>query len=141
MAIKTILTGSIIVASLYLQAQENNSLTLKVSGYNNNSGKIYIAIYNSKESYLNNNKAYHLEIFNPSRGITNCTVKNIPNGEYAVAIFYDENGNGKMDFNIFGAPAELYGFSNNARGFFSSPKYEKTKIVHSGSDSFNILLK
>ena len=41
----------------------------------------------------------------------------------------DENKNGKLDKNLFGAPTEAYGFSNNARETFSSPSFEAAKVV------------
>ncbi|GAB2595405.1 DUF2141 domain-containing protein [Spirosoma areae] len=45
-------------------------------------------------------------------------------GEYAIAVFHDENGNGKMDKGIFGIPKEPYGLSNNFRPTFSAPKFK-----------------
>lgn len=47
----------------------------------------------------------------------------LPNGDYAVTAYLDENGNGKMDYNVFGIPTELYGFSRNARGLAGPPKF------------------
>ena len=44
-------------------------------------------------------------------------------GEYAIAVFHDENGNGKMDKHLFGIPKEPYGFSNNFRPRFSAPSF------------------
>jgi uncharacterized protein (DUF2141 family) len=40
----------------------------------------------------------------------------VPHGEYAIAVFVDVNGNGKMDKNFLGIPKEQYGFSNNVMG-------------------------
>ncbi len=42
-------------------------------------------------------------------------------GKYAVKLFHDENGNGKMDTNFLSIPTEGYGFSNNALGILSMP--------------------
>ncbi|NUO00517.1 MAG: DUF2141 domain-containing protein, partial [Saprospiraceae bacterium] len=53
------------------------------------------------------------------------TVKGLAKGKYAVQLYHDENGNGKMDFNLLGIPKEGYGFSNDARGFMSEPAFEK----------------
>lgn len=44
-------------------------------------------------------------------------------GNYAIAVFHDENGNGKMDKRLFGIPKEPYGLSNNFRPRFSGPKF------------------
>jgi uncharacterized protein (DUF2141 family) len=34
-------------------------------------------------------------------------------GIYAIAVFFDKNGNGILDKNFLGIPKEEYGFSNN----------------------------
>ena len=49
-------------------------------------------------------------------------------GIYAVAVFHDENLNDIFDQGIFGIPLENYGFSNDARGFFSAPDFEDAKF-------------
>lgn len=36
-------------------------------------------------------------------------------GTYAVGVFHDENGNGKLDTNLLGIPKESCGFSNNPK--------------------------
>ena len=51
--------------------------------------------------------------------------KELQNGEaYAISIFIDLNGNGKMDTNFFGKPKEPYCFSNNYKPVFSAPDFE-----------------
>jgi len=57
----------------------------------------------------------------------------VPYGNYAVAVFRDENNNDKIDYNIFGAPTEQYGFSNDASGFFSAPSFEQASFKLSSS--------
>jgi uncharacterized protein (DUF2141 family) len=40
-------------------------------------------------------------------------VRNVQPGRYAIAVFHDLNGNGKLDRNFIGLPQEPYGFSND----------------------------
>ena len=47
----------------------------------------------------------------------------VPYGRYAVTVMHDENGNSKLDANIFGIPREGYGISNKAKGFMGPPKF------------------
>jgi uncharacterized protein (DUF2141 family) len=54
---------------------------------------------------------------------------NLEPGDYAVMLFHDENGNGKMDSNIVGIPTEGYGFSNEAKGSFGPPKFSAMKVT------------
>ena len=46
-------------------------------------------------------------------------------GDYAVALYQDVNSNGQIDKRLFGMPKEPYGFSNNVRPKFSTPKFER----------------
>lgn len=52
------------------------------------------------------------------------TLKDIPTGIYAIAVFQDKDTDGKLNSNLFGAPTEPYGFSNNKYGRFGPPDYE-----------------
>ena len=42
------------------------------------------------------------------------TIKGLPPGTYAIAVYHDENGNGDFDLTWAGLPAEGLGFSNGA---------------------------
>ncbi len=46
-------------------------------------------------------------------------------GKYAVSVYVDENGNGRLDKNMFGAPKEPFGVSNNVVPKLSAPKLEE----------------
>ncbi len=46
-------------------------------------------------------------------GTVEMRVRNVQPGTYAIAVFHDRNGNGRLDRNLLGLPAEPYGFSNN----------------------------
>jgi uncharacterized protein (DUF2141 family) len=56
------------------------------------------------------------------------TIDSLPPGSYAIAVFHDENENGKLDRNAFGYPTEVYGFSNNARGKLGPPAYDDVRF-------------
>ncbi|MBD2702215.1 DUF2141 domain-containing protein [Spirosoma sp. BT702] len=63
-------------------------------------------------------------------------------GTYAIAIFHDENSNGKMDKKMFGIPKEPYGFSNNFRPKMSAPKFSDCQFtVGNGGKTIQIALK
>jgi uncharacterized protein (DUF2141 family) len=55
-------------------------------------------------------------------------VRNVKPGRYAIAVFHDTNGNGKLDRSFIGLPQEPYGFSNDVgrRGF---PSFEGALIT------------
>jgi len=48
-------------------------------------------------------------------------------GEYAIALFHDENANGKLD-TLLGIPREGFGFSRNPVVRFGAPRYDQVSI-------------
>lgn len=54
------------------------------------------------------------------------TFKDIPYGKYAVAIFLDENKNGKVDRNLIGMPKEPVGAANMTK--LGKPRFSKSQI-------------
>jgi uncharacterized protein (DUF2141 family) len=110
----------------FAQENENQNLTVNVSNLNSNDGKVFIAIYDSEDSFLNKGfKSYVTKIENNSCSVT---FENIPSGNYAISLYHDENDNNKMDSNFMGIPKEDYGCSNNAKGFMGPPKWEDAKF-------------
>jgi uncharacterized protein (DUF2141 family) len=55
-------------------------------------------------------------------------------GEFAVTVYHDENGNGALDKNLFGAPTEPYGFSRDAAGRMGPPSFADAKFGVGGTD-------
>ncbi len=55
--------------------------------------------------------------------------KNLPEGEYALAIFQDINDDGKLNRKKFGIPAEPFAFSNDALRKFGPPYFEQAKFM------------
>lgn len=50
-------------------------------------------------------------------------------GDYAIKVFVDQNGNGKLDKNFLGIPKEPYGLSNDIKPRFSMPSWEQLKFT------------
>jgi uncharacterized protein (DUF2141 family) len=62
-------------------------------------------------------------------GSTTISFSNLTDGDYAVQLFHDEDGDGQMKTNLFGIPSEGYAFSNAARAGFGPPKFSDMKVV------------
>ncbi len=63
------------------------------------------------------------------KGVVTITIEDIPAGTYAIAVFQDKDSDGKLDSNLFGAPTEPYGFSNNIYGMFGPPDFEEVSFI------------
>jgi len=63
-------------------------------------------------------------------------------GDYAIAIYHDENGDHHFNRNFVGLPAEGYGFSNDAPAVAGLPTYNATKFTaHEGVNSLTITMR
>ena len=111
-----------------LQAQNENlaDITVVISNFDTNQGKVFIALYNSEASFLN--KGFEATFSKIENNTCTVTFKAVPNGTYAISMFHDENDNNKMDTALFGIPTEDYGASNNAKGFMGPPKWQDAKF-------------
>ena len=52
----------------------------------------------------------------------------LPAGQYAFAVFHDENDNATIDTNFLGIPQEGFAFSNNALGSFGPPTWAQAQF-------------
>lgn len=102
-------------------------LTVNISDVEQGKGHLMIALYASQADYKSGKASFHSKV----KALNDKEVAifaNLPNGEYAIKMYQDENDNNKMDFNMMGIPKEGYGFSNNV-GMFGAPEYTEAKFV------------
>ncbi len=64
--------------------------------------------------------------------------KNVPDGIYAIAIIQDKNSDGEHNTNLFGAPTEPYGFSNNVYGRFGPPAFEDVSFEIKNGEAISL---
>lgn len=64
----------------------------------------------------------------------------LPAGSFAISVFHDENGNGRMD-SFAGIPREGYGFSRNPPFRPRAPRFDEAEIMLSGDSRVIINLR
>jgi uncharacterized protein (DUF2141 family) len=69
------------------------------------------------------------------------SLQQLKSGVYAISVVYDRDGNGELNTGLMGIPTELVGFSNNARGLFGPPSFNKAKVKLVESGMLEIKLK
>jgi len=105
---------------------QSGIVKVSITGIENTDGNVEIGIYNSKENFpVFGNETQGAKIKPSGKGSLNYTFKNLADGNYAIAVWHDENDNQIMDKNLFGAPKEKYGFSKNIYGTFGPPDFEE----------------
>lgn len=121
---KPILTAAAL--ALFASSANAADLTVRVEDVKSAQGSIMVAVYDSADGFLKRPaKAARAAA---AAGVVDVVIKDLPAGEYGIALFHDANGNGKMDSNPMGIPSEDHAFSNNARGTMGPPKFEQVKF-------------
>lgn len=89
-------------------------------------GDLIISLYDSKDSWLNLDKALVVKTVPADSDTIVVKFENIAPGKYAVSVIHDKNQDGKMNMRIFPfpKPKEGAGVSNNGRRM-GKPKFDK----------------
>ncbi|OWY23524.1 DUF2141 domain-containing protein [Sphingobacteriales bacterium UPWRP_1] len=119
---------------------ETKPLTITVQQLTNTTATIYIAVYNKAEGFGQNTAIYRGAQVTPNgKNSATAVIPDLAYGTYAVALFQDVNGNGKLDTGFFGIPKEPYGFSNNFKPVFSGPTFEKCRFNYSEQNALVVI--
>jgi uncharacterized protein (DUF2141 family) len=102
-----------------------NTLHVSVDGVKNSDGNISIALYNQEDGFLHFDKVFKSDSTIAKKGNTQISIKDLPEGDYALAIFHDENANNILDVNWLGIPKEMVGFSNATMKTFGPPSFKE----------------
>ena len=114
-------------------AGASNSLKFVVAGLHSNTGEVDCALFASAEGFPGDTgKAIKTTKSKIENGQRVCTFSGVDPGDYAVSVFHDENGNGKLDRNFMGMPKEGVGASNDAAGRFGPPKFDDARFSYKG---------
>jgi uncharacterized protein (DUF2141 family) len=117
------------------------SLTVHVSGFENNVGKSYIGLYRETDDWPVKDKQFNGKITPINGKKVKVIFDKLPQGNYAVAVFHDKNNNGILDKNLLGIPTERYGFSNNSRETFSAPAFKSAAVYLNKNIDIEVVIK
>ena len=101
-------------------------------------GSIVLEVYDNEKSFLKKPAAKQIAKANNQNLEFSFE---LPEGNYAIAIYQDINDNKKLDKGLFGIPTEPYGLSNNFRPKFSAPSFNDCKLKIAQQTTTTILLK
>ena len=124
MKLKSILIIVLAAMALHGRAQ----LTVNISNISMLQGELYIAVYDDAERFLNVELAAEKKIVEITGETASVVISGLKAGKYSVAVFQDLNGNGTLDMKKGRIPDEPFGFSNNARGKFGPPGFNKASF-------------
>lgn len=118
------------------------ALSLRMEGVQSSKGQILVTLYNKEDGFPNDPEtAVRTLAASAQKGVTVITIDGLTAGEYAVGILHDENADGIMNTNFWGAPKEGWGVSNNAKGFLGAPDYGDCTFQLQGNKTISITLR
>ena len=113
---------------LLFSGVKTHTLSIHISGISKIKGSLFIAIFRATDDFPVFGKQFKGIVKEVEGKSQNYNFDDLPEGEYALAIYQDANRNKILDKNLLGIPTEIYGFSNNARRNFSAPSFQEAKF-------------
>lgn len=114
------------------------SLTVTLAGIRNDKGQVFIQLWRSSEGFpLARNKYYKFVVIDSTKAVNGgltAIFMDLPFGTYAISALHDENRNGKMDSNAFGAPKEGWAVSNDVVTHLRAPSFAQASFQISAAE-------
>ncbi len=104
-------------------------LEVVVSGVTSSEGNVMVALYDEASTFLKFERVFRSGHAPAVVGDTKVVLEDLPPGEYALAVFHDENGNDALDKNWLGFPKEDYGFSMARTKTFGPPSFNECLVI------------
>ncbi|MCE2724175.1 MAG: DUF2141 domain-containing protein [Burkholderiales bacterium] len=115
------------IGSAFVGTANAGDVTVEIKGVGDK-GNVMVALYKQTDQWMRRATGGS-QMLPAKKDSMTLTFKDLPEGEYAVSLFVDENINGKLDSNAIGIPTEPFAFSNDASGNFGPPTFEQAKFA------------
>jgi len=126
------LLAACLLASTALAADGKGTLTVVMTGFKNSAGLAMVSVFGAPDGFpYETDKAVQKAKISIKDGQAVAVFPDMAYGTYAVAIFHDDDGSGKLERNMFGIPKKGYGLSNAPSGL---PNFDKSKFTLDAPD-------
>jgi len=102
-------------------------LRVRLHGVSEGEGSLVCALFEDEASFDGDRGPLRSAVV-PATGESVEWTLELPFGAYAVKVYQDLDGDGELDRGPLRAPTEPYGISNDARGTFGPPPWEKARF-------------
>lgn len=123
---------SLIIAILFFltPSAPQHQINIQIDNMRNTKGNFQLTVFLDQASFASEQPSV-VKVFSKedavSDGVFTCSIQ-LPAGEYGISILDDEDGDGRMKYNMIGMPKEGYGFSNFIHTGFSRPTFSDFKF-------------
>lgn len=124
-----------------MSCDQHSTIHVIANGLEHTQGQVLVALFATPEGFPSDTEqAIQRGVAHMDSTTATFTFEPVPQGEYAVSVLHDEDGDGKMKTAMFGMPAEGWGVSNDAKGRFGPPKFEDATFA-AQQDTVTVVLK
>ena len=110
----------------------NPSITVSIDSIEGDDGSVRVALYSTAESFDANEPFASISEPATASALT-VSFEDVPDGDYAVMLFHDVNGNETLDRNLLGIPREPWAGSLNGR-VLGPPSWHDVRFEVDGAD-------
>ena len=123
-------------------AADNGVLDVNIEKMRNQKGTVHACLTQAASTFPNcKADPAAIRLSQPASAGTHLQFKNVPPGDYALALIHDEDSNGKLD-TVMKIPKEGFGFSGNPAIRMGPPKYESARFaIGSGANSQTVTMR
>jgi uncharacterized protein (DUF2141 family) len=90
-------------------------LEVSVTGVRSTDGQVKLMLFDHAEGFRKEDKARQVLALPAVAGEVHGMFHGLPAGQYAILVYHDENGDGKLNLRFGMFPKEGYGLSNNPK--------------------------
>ncbi|UZD24119.1 DUF2141 domain-containing protein [Algoriphagus halophytocola] len=123
---------------------KTGSIEINIQDLSSDKGIIQVLVFDQEKGWPESVDDAWMALGIPIKnGVAKKTIPDVPEGNYAITVFHDEDEDGLIRKNKVGYPLDDFGFSNNPSLLFGVPSFTKcSEKVESGSTTqFEIELR
>ena len=121
-------------------AARGDTIRVRVSTFRSLKGSLRCRLYSGPDGFPGKPPYAAEQSVAVNAKTMTCIFTSVAPGTYAVALFHDENDDGKLDTNFVGIPREGVGVSNNKLRSFGPPSWDDAKFTLKGDVVLNVSL-
>lgn len=119
-----------------------SSLTVNFTGIEEKEGALMGELVDSEAAYNGKSPPVRAVMVTVDNAEVATMIEGLAPGTYAIKLFHDVDGDGKMSTNPYGMPTEPFAFSNNAQGNMGPAKWADAKFeVKAGANTHSIIIQ
>lgn len=130
--LKTLAAGTAILL-LPATAPIAGELNVSISGFPTGAGQARIVLLNGEDGYRGITVPVAIVETEITGGVARWTESGLPDGDYALIVYQDADGDGELNRPVFGIPTEPYGYSNGAWTSFGLPDWQNVRFSVAGA--------